>query len=498
MARCFLRAVLGAQLGFCLAETGNGACMVQLDESKVVRVSRTVTTLQVVSNPILDRTLQAPNGTRFVNPIHDTAWASLAELGADLVRYVPWYPYPKKSVAELDEPKDGKNTSWDFTHITPMLEDFMDATYGQNHSTVLNFATQPCWLFGDAKNQTQNCSYPENPDQSFFSYVRGSRANLLDPSAGDLAAYYSRLLSHIVKGEFTDEHGVTHKSGKGYSRFNRAHGHVWELFNEAEHGYTVDQYIHDYDVVVPAMIAAVGGPENAPAFMGIGGATDAWVTPFLNGSKHSSHAPIDYVSLHYYAGCSNRTDPGTYSAGFFGGARQFVEKLKADIAARDASGYPQAKIDLDELGVIMPDDNNASFGLDGNLPDIYWNAAGAFYAHLFATLAPMGVEVLGQSQLAGSPKIPEWGIPLPQYPSVSLLDWRTGLGNARYWVLRLLIQDFAVGDELLATSVGCAQITAMAARTTGGCSSALWTSTRCRWPAKTGSGRPSFRATRWC
>lgn len=25
----------------------------------------------------------------------------------------------------------------------------------------------------------------------------------------------------------------------------------------------------------------------------------------------------------------------------------------------------------------------------------------------------------------------EWGIPLPQYPSVSLLDWRTGLGNAR-------------------------------------------------------------------
>ena len=60
------------------------------------------------------------------------------------------------------------------------------------------------------------------------------------------------------------------------------------------------------------------------------------------------------------------------------------------------------------------------------------NAAGALYAYVFASLAPLGVEVLGQSQLAGSPKIPEWGIPLPQFPSVSLLDWRTGLGNARY------------------------------------------------------------------
>merc|ERR1712130_83349 len=65
----------------------------------------------------------------------------------------------------------------------------------------------------------------------------------------------------------------------------------------------------------------------------------------------------------------------------------------------------------------------------------------------------MGVEVLGHSQLAGSPKIPEWGIPLPQFPSVSLLDWRTGYGNARYWVLRLLIQHFSVGDKILNTTM---------------------------------------------
>lgn len=38
------------------------------------------------------------------------------------------------------------------------------------------------------------------------------------------------------------------------------------------------------------------------------------------------------------------------------------------------------------------------------------------YAYLFGNLVVLGVDVLGHSQLAGSPKIPEWGIPLPQYP----------------------------------------------------------------------------------
>lgn len=68
-------------------------------------------------------------------------------------------------------------------------------------------------------------------------------------------------------------------------------------------------------------------------------------------------------------------------------------------------------------------------------------------------LASAGVEVIGHSQLAGSPKIPEWGIPLPQYPSVSLLNWNTGFGNARYWSLKLLLEHFAPGDKIYNTSV---------------------------------------------
>ena len=77
-------------------------------------------------------------------------------------------------------------------------------------------------------------------------------------------------------------------------------------------------------------------------------------------------------------------------------------------------------------------------------------------------------QVLGQSQLAGSPKIPEWGIPLPQYPSVSLLDWRTGLGNARYWVLKLLIEEFSPGDALVSSQCGGEMLSCMGAISKGG------------------------------
>jgi hypothetical protein len=92
------------------------------------------------------------------------------------------------------------------------------------------------------------------------------------------------------------------------------------------------------------------------------------------------------------------------------------------------------QFDLDELGVIMPDDNDPALPYSANLPPLYWNAAGSMLAHcrqiyvkfsltvvpdrfayLFGQLASMGVDVLGHSQLAGSPAIPEWGIPLPQY-----------------------------------------------------------------------------------
>src|SRR5580693_42498 len=120
---------------------------------KVIRVSQTTPTLQVVVNPPLQR------GT----PVHDNAFKSLRDLGADFVRYVPWLPYPKLGVAELEPPKDGK-TSWDFSAIDPMTIDFLDATKG--HSVILNFSTIPQWMY----QTDQPVEYPADPNQVTWNY----------------------------------------------------------------------------------------------------------------------------------------------------------------------------------------------------------------------------------------------------------------------------------------------------------------------------------------
>jgi hypothetical protein len=104
----------------------------------VIRVSQTTPTLQVVVNPQLQR------GT----PVHDHALRALHDLGADYVRYVPWLPYPRLGVAELQPPAEGK-TSWDFSAIDPMTVDFLEATSGD--SVILNFSTIPQWMYRTEK-----------------------------------------------------------------------------------------------------------------------------------------------------------------------------------------------------------------------------------------------------------------------------------------------------------------------------------------------------------
>jgi hypothetical protein len=99
---------------------------VDIDWDKTVIVSKSTPTLQVVTNPMLN-----PGA-----PIHDGSFAALKALGADYVRYVPWLPYPKIAVAELEPPTKEK-TSWDFTYIDPVTKDFLAATEGQ--ATMINF-----------------------------------------------------------------------------------------------------------------------------------------------------------------------------------------------------------------------------------------------------------------------------------------------------------------------------------------------------------------------
>ena len=68
--------------------------VVNVSWNETVLKSKTITTLQVVANPMLGRE----------SPIHDQAWESLSKLNASFVRLALWFPYPKMGVAQLTPP----------------------------------------------------------------------------------------------------------------------------------------------------------------------------------------------------------------------------------------------------------------------------------------------------------------------------------------------------------------------------------------------------------
>lgn len=103
---------------------------------------------------------------------------------------------------------------------------------------------------------------------------------------------------------------------------------------------------------------------------------------------------------------------------------------------------PKTQTTIDELGVISADD--MAQGEPGHvskpIENSYWNLAGAMYAYLFGELTKIGIDVAGESQLVGFPT---------QFPSVSMVDWNDGKPNARFWVLKLLHDNFGPGDKVV-------------------------------------------------
>jgi len=416
-----LLALLGI-CGHCFAQTQPQPATVTIDWQKTILVSRSTPTLQVVVNPLLRRE----------SPIHDAAFRALKQMDADYVRYVPWLPYPKLAVAEL-EPPTATATSWDFTLIDPMTKDFLAATKG--HSTIVNFSTMPAWLFTTDKPVT----YPEDPNQVDCDYTQGTE--LKDPSGKQLGDYYGRMVSWYTRGGFTDENGKRYVSGY---HFNFP---VWEVLNEVdfEHQTTPEQYTKRYDAIVSAIHAV----SPATKFMGLALAQPVdpqWFEYFLDHKNHRPGTPLDYISYHFYASPTPSQTADDWQYTFFDQADGFLTTVRYIEAIRKRLS-PTTKTDVDELGVILPHDNTQvadATGYVASIPPIYWNAAAALYAYLYVGLARQGIDLVGESQLVGYPS---------QFPSVTMIDWVTGMPNARYWVLKLLKDNFHPGDRIVATKV---------------------------------------------
>lgn len=403
---------------------------VEISWDKVTLVSKTTPTLQVVVNPPMRR------GT----PIHDRAFAELKNLGADYVRYVPWLPYPKLAVAELQPPANDK-TSWDFSLIDPMTVDFLKATQG--HSVILNFSTIPAWMFVTP----QPVTYPQDPDAVSWTYTQGTE--LRDPSMKTLADYYARLVSWYVNGGFTDELGKRHESGHHFQI------PYWEVFNEvdAEHSITPEQYTARYDAVV----SAIKGVAPNMKFVGLALAGPSFHPEmfeyFLNPKNHKPGTPLDMVSYHFYATPTPDETPQIEQHTFFDQADGFLNTVRYVEAIRKRLS-PQTATTIDEIGCISADDGDQDKPghVTAAIPGSYWNLCGATYAYVFANLATMGIEAAGESQLVGYPT---------QYPSVSLLDWNTGAPNARFRVLQLMKDNFGPGDKIVSTRTNSSELYAL-------------------------------------
>jgi hypothetical protein len=434
-ARNLIRLAIAALVcaGSTLLLHGQEAPALTVHWDKITVVSKSTPTLQVVVNPPL----------RPGEPLGIAAYQAVKDLGADYVRYVPWLPYPRLAVAEL-EPPTAQKTSWDFSVIDPMTKDFLAATDG--HSTVMNFSTIPAWLFKTDKPVT----YPDDPSKVVWDYTQGNE--LRDPTGKELGDYYARLVSWYVNGGFSDENGVRHESGYHY-KFP-----VWEVLNEVEfeHHTTPEQYTQRYDAIVEGIHRV--SPETKFMGMALAAPNDhpEFVEYFLNPANHKPGIPLDFISYHFYASPTPSQTIADWQYTFFDQADGFLNTVRYIENIRKRLS-PQTKTDTDELGVILPTDNNPEDKVPP--PKAYWNLAGSLYAYLFIELSRLQIDVIGESQLIGYPT---------QFPSVSMMDWENNKPNARFWALKLLKDSFHPGDEMVETSVGSKDLAAQAYITSTG------------------------------
>jgi hypothetical protein len=412
------------------AHAQSGA-QVTIHWNRVIRVSNTSASLQIATEPPLLRT----------SAIHNRLFEDLRGLGADYMRYILYFPQPKLVVAELDPPGNGK-TSWDFSLIDPIMEDFMRAAAG--HPVVVNFSTIPEWMFKTPKP----VPYPSDPNQVDQDYSQGTQ--LRDPSMKEVADYYRRVVSWYTRGGFTDEYGRWHASGHHYKI------DYWEFLNEIEyeHQMTPQVYTALYDAVVSAI------REVAPRmkFVGLALADTSpyqafvhedppYFQYFLNPKNHRPGIPLDMISYHFYAVPATDEPPEVWQFTFFDQADGFLEAVNYIESIRQKLS-PRTRTDVDEIGTILP---NPKILPRGVIPDLYWNLRGAMYAYVYAGLARLGIDIAAGSQFTEYPI---------EFPDFSLVDMKTGQPNANFWVIQLLRDNFGPGDKLVDTRLNLDSVSA--------------------------------------
>jgi len=385
---------------------------VKVGWDQTVAVSKSFATLQAIPNPS-----HQPG-----SPLREPLWNSLRDLKADYVRYSPWGIYPKLKIAAPERPTKQK-TSWDFSSLDPVFVDFMNAMEGR--PVVMNYQAIPGWTMKRPK--------PKN-----ITHELGSL--FIDPTGKELAEYFARIVSWYTKGGFTDELGKRHESGHNYKIG------IWEIMNEPDHesiAMTKELYTALYDVVAEEIMKVQ--PEMQ--FMGLSMSNlhlaPEWTEYFLDRKNHKPGIPLDLVSYHMYATIpGDNNDPELYPMKVFDQADDMLNTIRITDSIRQRLS-PETRVDINESGILFREPPRGWGRMDGDsFHDSFWNLSAAYYAYIYAGLALQGIDIVGKSTLWSDPK--DW-------PEVSLLNWKDGKPNARYWVLKLINDNFGPGDKLVET-----------------------------------------------
>jgi hypothetical protein len=272
-------------------------------------------------------------------------------------------------------------------------------------------------------------AYPADPDAPAFGYSGGRR---LAVPVDVVADYYRRLVSWYTAGGFHDEHGVFHRSGHHYTF------PYWEVLNEPDAEHNISP--QDYNLLYDAIVTAIRQVSPKTKFVGLGLAFESnldYFRHFLDPANHRPGVPLDLISYHFYATPDPARTVDEWGPDCFAQADRFlaavgqIEEIRLALA-------PHVRTTVNEVGTIHP--AAATQPDPAPLPDAYWNFSGSIFAYVFARLALLGIDIVGESQLVGYPS---------QYPSVTMLDWTTGEPNARYRTLELLLAEIRPGHRLV-------------------------------------------------
>ena len=395
------------------------------DWTKIVGVTKTVVSIQVCPEPPMRRG----------SAIHDQLFAALRDLKADYARLQPWRTYPKLAVAELYPPKNGR-TSWDFSLIDPMVEDFMAATEGR--PVIFSFSTIPSWMVRTKKSDV----IPQDPDEITWVYGTEPEFTDFDSTVKLFAEYQARLAAWYIQGGFQDEYGKRHVSGHHYNNIV-----YWGVLDETrvEHSLTSAQYTQIFDTVVAAV------RQVAPTMKFIGLSDDDTVAAnllpdrypyFLDSANHAGNSAVDAIAYHYYARPDWDENAEVIQHTTFKEADQlltaasYIEVIRQRLA-------PRAQTIVEELGgSFLPWAATSEQLRRKSIDHSYWNLSGAMWAYIYGHLVSLGVDMVHGAELIDYPG---------QAASATLMDWDTGKPNARYWVLKLVHDHFGPGDSIIET-----------------------------------------------